>query len=528
MIHEKKKPTFASYAAPSVLFLLTVMYLAARFRAGSAFLAFFEDDFFYYLTVAKNIAAGRGSSFDGIHPTNGYHPLWLLLNVLFAHLFAGQSYFYVLIGVMAASVMATYFLLARSFSVYLAAGNAAACAFLVAAEFALIMSGGMEIVLSIPLIAWLCSYRLRNFRWSLGHGIVYGLLASGIILARLDAILFVGTLAWLDLFLSTGEPWVRRFRAAAGFFLGLLPVALYLLINQYLFHTATPISGSAKQLRTTHVPDLLAFRIAFRGSWPPVVMLTRPVLLCTLLAVILVTLKGRGGLQAQHRALVWALLLFPLLQLGLLSLLSDWPIWEWYFYPFVAAAIGVVLVFSAREELWLLPLRRLAGPAAFLGAFCLLGKAAVHDLRAATMPRHSRYDFYYAAGDLARFARTHPGNYAMGDRAGLAGYEMDQPVIQLEGLMMDKPFLENIRHRRNLLEVLKAYNIRYYIATDLGSTPLLSKDGCFDLREPMQAGPTSPVMQATLCQEPVYILDYNHIKTYIFDMQHSAAVNGGS
>ena len=35
------------------------------------------DDAFYYFKIAENIAAGRGSTFDGLHPTNGYHPLWM-------------------------------------------------------------------------------------------------------------------------------------------------------------------------------------------------------------------------------------------------------------------------------------------------------------------------------------------------------------------------------------------------------------------------------------------------------------------
>lgn len=35
------------------------------------------DDTFHYLKIAQNIAAGYGSTFDGFHPTNGYHPLWM-------------------------------------------------------------------------------------------------------------------------------------------------------------------------------------------------------------------------------------------------------------------------------------------------------------------------------------------------------------------------------------------------------------------------------------------------------------------
>lgn len=36
-----------------------------------------SDDAFYYFQLAKNMAAGLGSTFDGYQYTNGYHPLWL-------------------------------------------------------------------------------------------------------------------------------------------------------------------------------------------------------------------------------------------------------------------------------------------------------------------------------------------------------------------------------------------------------------------------------------------------------------------
>lgn len=32
----------------------------------------------YYFKIAQNLAAGAGSTFDGVHVTNGYHPLWAL------------------------------------------------------------------------------------------------------------------------------------------------------------------------------------------------------------------------------------------------------------------------------------------------------------------------------------------------------------------------------------------------------------------------------------------------------------------
>ena len=39
------------------------------------------DDAFYYFTIGRNIADGAGSTFDGLHPTNGYHPLWMVVCV---------------------------------------------------------------------------------------------------------------------------------------------------------------------------------------------------------------------------------------------------------------------------------------------------------------------------------------------------------------------------------------------------------------------------------------------------------------
>ncbi len=42
---------------------------------------FTRDDAYYYFKVAQNISEGHGSTFDGINPTNGYHPLWTLVCV---------------------------------------------------------------------------------------------------------------------------------------------------------------------------------------------------------------------------------------------------------------------------------------------------------------------------------------------------------------------------------------------------------------------------------------------------------------
>jgi hypothetical protein len=42
---------------------------------------FMVDDSFYYLEIARNLATGNGFTFDGLHPTNGFQPLFQLMLV---------------------------------------------------------------------------------------------------------------------------------------------------------------------------------------------------------------------------------------------------------------------------------------------------------------------------------------------------------------------------------------------------------------------------------------------------------------
>lgn len=54
---------------------------AAAALAGAARGPVLSDDAYYYFEIARNAALGRGFSFDGLAPTNGFHPLWALLLV---------------------------------------------------------------------------------------------------------------------------------------------------------------------------------------------------------------------------------------------------------------------------------------------------------------------------------------------------------------------------------------------------------------------------------------------------------------
>ena len=51
------------------------------------------DDAFYALRLPQNIAAGHGPTFDGLHSTNGFHPLWTVVLCLLSRVCpAGPSH----------------------------------------------------------------------------------------------------------------------------------------------------------------------------------------------------------------------------------------------------------------------------------------------------------------------------------------------------------------------------------------------------------------------------------------------------
>ena len=115
-----------------------------------------------------------------------------------------------------------------------------------------------------------------------------------------------------------------------------------------------------------------------------------------------------------------------------------------------------------------------------------------------------------AARDIRDFGEEHPGVYAMGDRSGTAGFLLPAPMIQLEGLTMDRQYLDRLRAQPPLENLLREYRVDYYISTN--AVP----DGpCYRAVEPAMAGPDSARMQGTFCA-PLASFAYDGEVTRIF------------
>lgn len=514
---------------PAALAIAAAVSLFARFHAGSGLLAFYDDDFFYYVRIAQHIVAGHGSTYDGVHMTNGYHPLWMLVVLGLVRCFgAGTAFFCSLQVVLLLCVMLTYTMCARTLAFF--APTAVWLAQLIAAALAtsmlMLASGGMEVALAIPLIAALAYYRLCRFSWVPGHAFIYGLLGATVVLSRLDTAILVITLAVLDVLFADVSP-RDRLRCAVTFLCGASPVAVYLILNKLWFHVWMPVSGHAKQMRFHHWPNLMMFS---RGTFAPPqrYFLIYPLLAVTIAAVVLLAARpslGRRPLLRGRIPPLVALLLFPFFFAITLSIVSDWPIWAWYGYPLIASGLGgLALLFTASAGT---PERN---PRAFHTAawrlahwvsVVLLGMVwiayGVVQWRNATRPDKVGYSLYLQGLDIARFAQTHPGIYAMGDRAGTPGYLLHDPLVQLEGLTMDAPFLKNIEAQRPLLPVLRSYGVRYYIATNPEQ-----RGGCWQTVEPLIAGPDAPHMRGLLCMQPAAWFLHSGYNTVIFDLDPSA------
>jgi hypothetical protein len=502
--------------------LISLCCLAVFFgnlRFGRNVLAIgLEDDFFYYAEAARHLAVDGLSSFDGIHKTNGYHPLWMLVVTCLTKLFDVGGLFHastIFPFAVALETIQFALVLAIAFWTYrlcrLFCGVAASvCVQLLMASWGIVMARtGMETGLAV--LAALCAlwFRLRKgFTWNAKSCAWYGLLASIMILARLDLMLLVGLLLVFDV-VPNGARRGKPVSQACSFALGLFPVPVYFAVNMLHFHTVMPISGTAKQLRAHHIPALKTL-VSFAGFIPAKVSpLLGPAIVLTLLALVLLFTQSLR--LRKNGAVLFSVLTFPFLHLLAVSTLSDWPIWQWYLYPWIISAIVAAAIILERDS----RRQRIVSWAeskacvACCAAYLLLYSFAV---TSSSRPQNNLP--YMAAIDIKAFVAQHEGLYAMGDRAGAVGYLASQPVLQTEGLMMDAQYLDNIRKKRDLLEVLRGYGVRYYIST----RAVMSSDGCWVVKEPFQAGPDSPAMIGRLCQRPLAEIKHGAFVNQIFDL----------
>ncbi|WP_419806954.1 hypothetical protein [Terriglobus sp.] len=511
-------PITVSYLA--LFFTVLLVFLLRPLSSGVFWMKYMQDDFFYYLKVAQNIADGHGSTFGGIAKTNGYHPLYELLWVVFSYVAHSSrsilllQALLILLASIATMLLAIHVL--RSMQVRLL--TAAAFASWAVIYALRIFYNGMEVTLTIPLALAFLAVVLRWSWWtrSFIRSAVLGLLASLVVLSRLDALILIVVVFACILAHRSLRTQIRPANIF-GVLLGMQPITIYVILNRVWFGTALPISGMAKQLKPGLYPSVQTWA-GLNLNQPAYFAVTCPVFVA--LGLLPVVWKRFEPLQ---RSVIIATLVFPWLYYLAVSLRSDWTLWAWYLYPLRIAIIFSFAVFCAWPPLGNLLQRT---PSTF--TLCvLLFVPLFFDPWRIQLP-----ELYDRAVDVSRFANTHPGTYAMGDGAGAVGYLVHQPFVQLEGLMMDRNYLNLIRNETSLRRIFQAYRVDYYIATyyRAGNTNFHTDRStllgtCLSAVEPSLGGPTSPKSRDRFCQEPVFQTQYAGTHTVIYHVGQGSAAS---
>lgn len=475
-----------------------ILVFSRYFWGGNNYLFYFDDDFFYYAKIAQNFHNLGFSTFDATHLTNGYHPLYFLL-MTFIFFFTNTdslSFFYIISGLTVLSVCIT-FIISQKLIYNMIGMNKASIIIssFIAFDALLIAKGGMEVILAIPIMLYILYY-IHNKQDRI-NSLYLGFLYSLMILSRLDSIILVFLLeSALIYYYKT-----NRIKNALLVILGLTPFFLYLCTNLYFFDTLMPVSGMAKQLRTNYYPVINPFLSLFSVNMNKVIYTLIP-LGIYLLELIFYYFK-KNQLNNNAKLIFIPSLIFPMAILMHQSMFSGWILWPWYFYIFIPSITVFALLFKQH-------LKKIDTTAVL---YVMLSMILIYSLTFSIGKKPDEYKLYAITNEIKAFEKNHKGIYAMGDCAGTPAFVIKSPVIQLEGLVMDKEYL-NFIDEGNLKTIFEKYNIRYYV-----TFIALNNDSIWYCFEPNTEHPYIKKAKCKMKFNPIRTIKNGNINLYIFDVK---------
>ena len=462
-----------------IILVMTLVIVAVVIRAGSDIrhtargIDTMNDDAYYYIVVARNLATTGEMTFDGISRTNGYHPLWFWLQVvMFRAGAAGLS----TAGQALAIVLLQWCVLGVAFSLFLgwvyrhrielpvvAAASLLGVILLAYPKHLSPFAMGMESALIMPLVPLLLLLVQRS-RWNWA-----GLVALLLVMSRLDALVYVVfpiTLyaAFKGRF-SIGSV-VRKGLAVGG--PALVGVGVMMVSYHLSFGHPVPIHGV---LRSTFPavnlqPHLFTQPIGFAkevGDPGRLAMFHLPTALAILPLCGLVLIR-EGSLRRPERNAALLLVLLGLIQLGGFLLFQEWakPVSGWYLAPLMIFSSGAVGAAVAN----LLGNRRTVFLCLFL-ALLVTGLGGMREYRRWRVPvPHSKlHAFVKSRPPDAIWAATDCGNIAF--RTGAA-------FINLDGLINGFEYQDALK-RLDLRGYLERADADYLVVNVWDTVPSIGK-----------------------------------------------------
>jgi hypothetical protein len=470
----------------AMILFLFICFINPVWREQIFLYSSFTDDFFYYLQIANNFIDGYGFAFTrGIH-TNGYQPLhqYLITALAFISRIWGVE-----VLILTKLAFGIFFLLSglTILKMVKPADPKTKLLFLLGVTtWYFISYTGMESLLIVPILTYLC---LGIKRQSLTIPRL-ALLLLLCFFARIDSIIIIIPLALVYLFTNLAFTKKRLQNIVLLSTLVGGPICLYFLLNYYFHESFFPVSGLAKSVESITGIHKYAFK-SFLTHKP------YNVFNVAVSAVFLIYLINR---KFAIRPLLWAMGLGTLLFYLQTSIRSDWGLWSWYFYPIP------VIAFLLASEHWntsrkLFSIPRLSSALTVFISFTALAVGFVV-LMLYTFPlpfiskdKKGKIDILHVAGfKIKKLESTERGVYAMGDRAAVVGYLLESPLIQLEGLVMNKKYLQDLVAHEKLESLLKKYQVKYYIS----SNAVKLNDSTYVVREPAQSNGHSKAIVDTI------------------------------
>lgn len=395
----------------------------------AAAVALLSDDAFYYLTIARNVVSGAGSTFDGIAATNGYHPAWMGCTVALQWLVGPESeaalpVFLGLVGLVAVATLASVHELVDR---YVAPGcGVVAVAACLLPNVLTGLTNGMEtglLLLGLTGLLWVCFSRgIHAPDASPGAAVAFGALLGAVTLARLDAVFLFGAAGLLygvrALSARTPLPSILAHGAllAVGFSLVLGP---YLVWNTVWFGSPMPVSGAVK----SSLPELRA-TLTLRDDMPLGLLSLVAVAALELMVLALDRRSARSALASP----------LPVLWLGCVLhfvhtfLFMTWGVYWWHFTPY-GLAVALSLARLARAVIDRRPAWRPAISTAVAAPLVAVGIGA----KALELSHKGEaHRGWLEAAHWARDSTAADAVFALKD-AGLFGYFSERRVVNLDG-----------------------------------------------------------------------------------------------
>lgn len=380
----------------------------------------YADDSYFYLQVAWNIARGMGSTFNNVMPTNGYHPLFMLVctavfKIFPERLVAIHAVATVIVILDALMMLTVRRILLRT------GGDLWPIALVLLVPFSFLTQLGTEGALSGFLLALMMLFAYKLVQAPDGaKAVIYNLAAALAVLTRLDSIFIIAFL-WVSVTVALWRAGRRSLQFAT------IPIYMvlwgaYLASNRIYFHLWQPISGMLKSNSAgTHI---------LGANLPHVA-----------LAAFAVIVVSGAGLALTKRDLFFTVVEIPFAAgilchgLYITFRLSNETRWTWYYTSWVLLAAVMLARFCSvflEKRRWLVaPLGALC---VILLAFLWVRISYLYDFKrppTATAARVFHEEVELKAGIHRVITYDQPGR--------LAFYSNVQ-VIPLDGLMGDTKF----------------------------------------------------------------------------------------